>query len=157
MSKIVWWAVFILLMAVTGFSVFNGAQILVAKPDWCIRNHNERSGGIKWLKRKNWMKESCLKWTAVRPKRSILPNTADWEWSMDRNRSTTATVAGTAAWAKSHSGAISAVLSATGKRSMNAIPAESTSSTLLKNKENFSYQKQIRIPCLDSQGIIFYM
>ena len=33
MSKIIWWVVFILLMAVTGFSVFNGAQILVAKLD----------------------------------------------------------------------------------------------------------------------------
>jgi len=33
MSKIVWWLVFILLVAVTGFSVFNGAQILVTKLD----------------------------------------------------------------------------------------------------------------------------
>lgn len=33
MSKIVWWLVFILLVAVTGFSVFNGAQILIAKLD----------------------------------------------------------------------------------------------------------------------------
>lgn len=33
MSKIVWWVVFILLVAVTGFSVLNGTQILVAKLD----------------------------------------------------------------------------------------------------------------------------
>jgi ferredoxin len=32
-ARIVWWIVFILLVAVTGFSVFNGAQILVAKLD----------------------------------------------------------------------------------------------------------------------------
>ncbi len=32
-AKIIWWVVFILLVAVTGFSVFNGAQVLVAKLD----------------------------------------------------------------------------------------------------------------------------
>ncbi len=32
-AKIIWWVVFVLLVAVTGFSVFNGAQILVAKLD----------------------------------------------------------------------------------------------------------------------------